>query len=199
MESVATGLGLASSAGLNAYLPLVIYNLAVRFNLLEAEGNAAEAITSWESLALFVLLLIVEMVVDKVPVLDSVNDVINTVVRPVAGAALMTASTGGLQESFSPELVQMFSLVSGGTSAGGVHAVKAISRPMVTGTTGGSGNFVVSIVEDVISFLVSLLAILLPFLLLLVGASGLILLLWWLWEMQRQDMLKRRYSVKRGD
>lgn len=194
MESVATGLGLSSSAGLNAYLPLVIYNLAVRFNLLEAEGGTAEALTSWGALAVFVVLLIVEMAVDKVPVLDSVNDVVNTVIRPIAGAALMSASTGDLQQSLNPELVQLFSLISGGTSAGGVHAVKAVSRPMVTGTTGGSGNFVVSIVEDVISFLVSLLAILLPFLLIFVGVSSIFLLMWWLWEMQRQDMVRRRYS-----
>ncbi len=199
MESIATGLGLSTSAGLNAYLPLIIFNLAVRFNLIEAEGATAETITSWEALGIFTVLLVIEMVVDKVPVLDSLNDVINTAIRPVAGAALMTASTSGLQESLSPELVQIFSLVSGGGSAGGVHAVKALSRPMVTGATGGTGNFAVSIGEDILAILVSLLAVLLPFIVLFVGVGSIVLFLWWLWEMQRRDMIKRVYLKEKRE
>ena len=195
MESIATGLGLSTSAGLNAYLPLIIFNLAVRGGLIEADGTMADTLSSWQSLGIFSVLLIIEMIVDKVPILDTANDVINTVIRPVAGAALMTASTGGLGDTFSPELVQWFSLISGGTSAGGVHAVKALSRPMVTASTAGTGNIAVSIVEDVLAVIVSIIAVFLPFIMLFVGISILILGLWWLWEMQRMDMLKRRGIV----
>lgn len=195
MESIATGLGLSTSAGLNAYLPLIIFNLAVRAGLIEAEGSTADALTSWQSLGIFSVLLIIEMIVDKIPILDTANDVINTVIRPVAGAALMTASTGGLTDTFSPELVQWFSLISGGTSAGGVHAVKALSRPMVTTSTAGTGNIAVSIVEDVIAVIVSVIAVFLPFIMIFLGISILLLALWWLWEMQRMDMLKRRGIV----
>ncbi|NDJ85460.1 MAG: DUF4126 domain-containing protein [Chloroflexi bacterium] len=192
METIATGLGLSSSAGLNAYLPLLIYNLGVRFDLIQAEGQIADTLASWPALGLFAVLLIIEMAVDKVPVLDSGNDIINTVIRPVAGAALMIASTGALQDEFSPEMVQLFSLISGGTSAGGVHAVKALSRPLVTGTTGGTGNILVSILEDIISLFVSLFAILLPFVIVFLGISVVVLAFWWLFEMQRRDMLERR-------
>ena len=161
-------------------------------NGYRADGNAAELITSWESLGVFSVLLIIEMIVDKVPVLDSVNDVINTVIRPVAGAVLMSATTSALDTPISPEMLQIFSIISGGTSAGGVHAAKAISRPLVTGTTAGTGNWAVSILEDIVSFLISILAILLPFIMVMVGISFLILILWWLWEMQRLDMLKKQ-------
>lgn len=193
MEAIATGLGLSSSAGLNAYLPLVIYNLAVRFGFLEVEGNFPEQMASWEALGIFSVLLFIEMIVDKVPLLDSVNDVINTVIRPAAGAALMIATTSELQGTVSPELIQIFALISGGTSAGGVHAVKALGRPLVTGSTGGTGNFMVSFLEDVLALGVSLFAILLPFIILFLGIGTLLLGLWWIWELQRRDMVKRQY------
>lgn len=194
METIATGLGLSSSAGLNAWLPLIIYNLGVRFDFIsENDAAVAQSITSWEALGLFTVLLIIEMIVDKVPILDSFNDIIGTVVRPVAGAVLMSASTGELGNTFSPEIVQLFSIISGGTSAGGVHAVKALSRPLITGSTGGTGNFVVSFVEDVLAVGVSLFAIVLPFIILFLALSVLVLGFWYIWEMQRRDMIKRQY------
>jgi hypothetical protein len=48
--------------------------------------------------------------------------------------------------------------------AGGVHAVKTISRPAVTVSTGGMGNPIVSMIEDGVAVLASILAILLPIL-----------------------------------
>ncbi|PJF44959.1 MAG: DUF4126 domain-containing protein [Phototrophicales bacterium] len=193
MEAIATGLGLSSSAGLNAYLPLVIYNLAVHLGFIEVEGKLPETMASWEALGVFTILLIIEMIVDKVPLLDSVNDIINTAIRPATGAALMVASTSPLQENFSPELVQLFAIISGGTSAGGVHAVKALGRPLITGSTAGTGNFMVSFLEDVLALGVSLFAILLPFIILFLGVGTLLLGLWWIWELQRRDMVKRQY------
>lgn len=193
MEAIATGLGLSSSAGLNAYLPLVIYNLAYRFDLIEAEGQLPETMGSWEALGIFVVLLLIEMIVDKVPVVDSFNDILNTLIRPAAGAALMLATTTGLHDTFSPEMVQLFAVISGGSSAGGVHAVKAVGRPLVTGGTAGTGNFAVSFLEDVLALGVSLFAIILPFIILFLGIGTLFLGLWWIWELQRRDMVKRQY------
>jgi len=55
--------------------------------------------------------------------------------------------------------------------AGGVHTVKSVAiRPVVTATTGGAGNVPVSVLEDAISTITSILAILIPIIL------GLILL-----------------------
>lgn len=196
MEAIATGLGLSSSAGLNAYLPLLLFNLAVRLELIDAEGATAEKLASWEALAIFSVLLIVEMIVDKVPVLDSLNDIVGTVIRPVAGAALMSASTGSLQNDIDPTTLQWIAFITGGVSAGSVHGVKAVSRPLITGTTGGTGNWAVSIFEDIISFGVSIFAILLPFIMIFVVISIVILVLWWLWEGQRRDMVAHYYKGK---
>lgn len=196
MESIATGLGLSSSAGLNAYLPLLLFNLAVRFELIEAEGATADKLSSWEALAIFSVLLIIEMIVDKVPVLDSLNDLVSTVIRPVAGAALMNATTGSLQNDIDPTILLWFSIITGGVSAGSVHGVKAVSRPLITGSTGGTGNWAVSIVEDIISFSVSIFAILLPFIMIFIVVSIVTLVLWWLWESQRRDMVLHYYKGK---
>lgn len=191
MDAFITGLGLSSSAGLNTYLPLIIFNLAGRSEFLEMEGATADVLTSWPALIVFGILLVVEIVADKVPMVDSVNDVINTAVRPAVGAALMVATTSGLEGQIDPEALAALSVISGGISAGGVHAVKATTRPAVTASTGGLGNAIVSTIEDIISLMMALTAIILPFILLFFVVSFVVLFLWWLWEMNRQDRLER--------
>jgi hypothetical protein len=62
--------------------------------------------------------------------------------------------------------------------AGGVHVAKASGRPVVTATTAGIGNPIVSTVEDVISFLTSLLAIVAPYALLALVIIALSLFIW---------------------
>jgi Domain of unknown function (DUF4126) len=112
-----------------------------------------------------VVLLLIEMFVDKIPAVDSVNDAIQTFIRPVAGAVLFAASAGVIGEAHP-----VVAMICGLLVAGGVHAAKATARPIITGTTGGVLNPVVSVVEDVTSLVVSILSILVPVL-------GLILLL----------------------
>jgi len=41
-----------------------------------------------------IVLLLIEMTVDKIPAVDSINDIIQTIGRPVAGAILFAASSG---------------------------------------------------------------------------------------------------------
>jgi hypothetical protein len=89
-------------------------------------------------------------------------------------------------------MLAVFSLLAGGASAGSVHAVKATARPAVTMTTFGLGNWVVSIIEDMFAFFISLVAILLPFFVVFFLASFAVLILWWIWERQRKDMLRHR-------
>jgi hypothetical protein len=78
-------------------------------------------------------------------------------VRPAAGALAFAASTGAVS-GMDPALA----VIAGLLVAGSVHATKAAARPVVTATTGGLGNPVVSTVEDVTATVVSFGAILLP-------------------------------------
>lgn len=178
LGGIGTALGLSSSAGLNAYIPLLVVALAARFpldNPLLKLSEPYDLISSWWAIGVLAVLLVIEMLVDKVPAVDTVNDVIQTIVRPTAGALLFAASANVITE-MSPVLA----LLCGVFLAGGVHTVKSVVRPVVTTTTAGTGNWVVSIVEDVTAFFVSLLSLLIP---ILVGFFLLVvfvlLFVWW--------------------
>ncbi len=175
--SVFTAFGLSSSAGLNAYLPLLVVALLARFTDLIRLQPPWDALESWWVIGVLVVLLLIEILVDKVPAVDTINDAIQTFIRPVAGAILFAASAGVLSEAHP-----VLALVCGLLVAGGVHAVKATARPVVTGTTGGVLNPVVSFVEDVLSLTVAVLAIVLPIL----GVLILALVIVWLIRRRRR-------------
>ena len=56
----------------------------------------------------------------------------------------------------------MLAAICGLLTAGGVHAAKATFRPVVTATTAGIGNPIVSVAEDVVSGTTTLVALILP-------------------------------------
>jgi LPXTG-motif cell wall-anchored protein len=175
--SVFTAFGLSSSAGLNAYLPLLVVALLARFTDLVTLNSPWNALESWWVIGALAILLLVEIIVDKIPAADTVNDVIHTFIRPAAGAVLFAASAGTIGE-----LHPVLAMICGLLVAGGVHAVKATARPAVTATTGGIMNPVVSVVEDILSLVVSILSILLPIL----GLSLLLLVIVWFIRRRRK-------------
>lgn len=192
MEAFISGLGLSTSAGLNAYLPLVLLGLAQQSGMVQLQGNVPETMTSWPAIMAFTILLLIEMTVDKIPGIDSGNDLISTVIRPAAGTALMFATTSGMNTQLDPEMLAVLSLIAGGGAAGSVHATKAVTRPAVTVSTGGLGNAAVSVIEDVISLALALFALVLPFIIIAFMLSIVVLIPWWMWEQHRQDVLRRR-------
>lgn len=178
LTNVLAAFGLSGSAGLNAYLPLLIVALAARFtNWIELKAPWDALENGWVIVVL-VILLGVEFFADKMPAVNHINDAIQTFVRPTAGAILFAAST-----SVIGAIHPAVALILGLLVAGGVHVAKsAVVRPLVTATTGGTANPVVSVVEDLIAAAVSILAIVLPVLI-----SALIVLvtafvIWWLWR-----------------
>ncbi len=159
LSHIATSFGLAGSAGLNAYLPLLIVALTARFTTLLTLKPPFDALTDNVAIGVIVVLLLIETLVDKVPAVDTINDVIQTFVRPAAGAILFAANANAIGD-----VHPVLALVCGLILAGGVHAVKATARPVVTAVTGGVGNPVVSAAEDAVSATVTVTAILAPLL-----------------------------------
>lgn len=183
MESlfgVFSAFGLATSAGLNAYIPLLVVALLARFTDLITLKPPWDILESWWVIGVLTVLLIIEIIADKVPVVDSINDGIQTFIRPVAGAVLFAGSAGVITD-----VHPVLALVCGLLISGGVHAVKATARPIITGTTGGMLNPVVSTAEDVLSLVVAVLAVVLPVLALL------LLLLVLIWFIRRRRRKKR--------
>jgi hypothetical protein len=181
---ILTGAGLAAPAGLNAYIPLLTVGLLNRYTDLVTLSSPFDIISSDVGLIVLAILLLIELFADAVPGLDSVNDVIQTAIRPAAGAIVMLASDNEVVD-MHPFLLALL----GGGLAGLVHAVKSVGRPVVTVATGGLGNAAVSTGENVVSLILSILAVLAPVAVLIGGAALLVLAIRWL-------VLKRRRSIQ---
>lgn len=178
IAGIGTAFGLSGSAGLNAYIPLLIVALAGRFPtsdpLIEL-SSPYDLLSSWWVIGLLIILLIIEMTVDKIPAVDTLNDGIQTFVRPVAGAILFAGSSSAIND-----MNPILAILAGVLVAGSVHATKGLVRPVVTASTAGTGNWAVSLTEDVMAVGMSLLAIFIPVLagiLVIIFAIAIILLI----------------------
>lgn len=183
IAGISAAFGLASSAGLNAYIPLLMVAVATRVQLLKL-AEPYNIIGSWWAIGILTVLLLIEMTVDKIPAADTVNDLIQTFIRPAAGAVLFAANAQVITD-----LNPVIALLAGLLLAGGVHATKTVVRPAVTATTAGTGNWLVSIVEDVLAFFTSLIALLVPLLAALLVVMLMLLVL--LYYQRRRQQRKR--------
>ncbi len=174
--------GLSASAGLNAYIPLFTIGIIAHF-FPQAFKLAAPFDTlanPWILILLGVLILI-EFLADKIPAVNHINDAIQTFIRPTAGAVAFAAAAHVLTD-VSP----LISLACGLLVAGSVHVAKAgLVRPAVTATTGGVGNVPVSILEDIVSTITSILAIVLPVIIACILVLSTALFIYWLWRRAR--------------
>jgi Domain of unknown function (DUF4126) len=157
--AILTGIGLAAPAGLNAYIPLLALALADRATTQVTLHAPYDILSSNLGIAILIVLLTVEVAVDKVPGVDHVNDLVQSLVRPAAGAIAALAATGGVV-TINPAIV----VLAGVVLAGSVNAVKVTTRPAVTVGSAGILNPFVSLAEDVVATLASIVAIFLPFL-----------------------------------
>ena len=173
--NIFSAFGLSASAGLNAYIPLLIVALLAKFTSLIHLSQPWDALTSWWVIGVLVVLSCIEFFADKVPVANHVNDIVQTIIRPAAGAILFAANAQSIT-NVHPAL----SLALGLLVSGGVHTVKAVAvRPAVTATTGGVGNVPISMLEDFISTVTSLIAVIVPVIIVIVL---ILLCAWLLWR-----------------
>ncbi|MBN1171213.1 MAG: DUF4126 domain-containing protein [Micromonosporaceae bacterium] len=197
MFEVLTGMGLATSAGLNAYIPLLAIGLLTRYTDLIDPPSGWQWLSNGWMLAILAALLLVEMVADKVPTVDHVNDVLQTVVRPTSGGLVFGASSTSQTVTVDDPSAffdshQWVPIVAGVLIALGVHTAKASARPVINAATFGLGAPIASAAEDAASALLSVIAIVLP-ILVIVGLGG---LAWSFWRVVRRA--RRRRSVERA-
>lgn len=176
LTTILAGFGLAGAAGLNAWLPLLVVGMMTRFTHLIQLQAPYDMLASPIVLAVLSVLLAVEVIADKIPAADSVNDLIHTVIRPAAGAVLFAAHNGMMGH-----MDNGLALALGVLAAGGMHAVKATSRPAVTVSSAGTMGPVVSVIEDVVSAVLAITALVAPAL----AAVLLALLVFFLWRAVR--------------
>lgn len=193
MLEILTGTGLAFAAGLNAYIPLLLLGIAGRFvDFVQLPAGWAWLENEWV-LGILAVLLVIEFFADKIPAVDSVNDVVQTVVRPASGgivfgsgAASETAAVTDPAAFFASN--QWVPILSGVVIALLVHGAKTAARPALNLATFGVAAPVLSFAEDVSSVLLSVFAILVP-VLVVVAVAGLVV---------GFVLLKRRMTATRG-
>jgi hypothetical protein len=164
-SSLLTSAGLGAGAGLNAYATMLVFGLLARLRPETFNGELARFFASKPVLIALVVLYLVEFVADKIPAVDHVWDVIHTFIRPAAGAVVAWAA---VSKGDIPHGAVIVASVLAGTAALGTHAAKATTRLGSTMATGGLGNPVLSLIEDVLAFAGALAALLLPLLVLVV-------------------------------
>jgi uncharacterized membrane protein len=173
------GLGLSASTGLNTFLPLLLLSAAARFHIAGITlGAKFDWLTSDAAMIALIIACVLELVADKIPAVDHFLDTAGTFVRPVAGALASASVLTGID----PMVAAIVGIIIGAPTSLGMHTLKAGTRVASSATTFGCANPVISIIEDVISFALSVLAIFIPFLV----PFALAALVWLLWRaMQR--------------
>jgi hypothetical protein len=153
-----TGLGLSAAAGLNSYAVLLVYGAMARFFPEDYPGTIARLLSSSPALSAAAVLFLLEFFADKIPGLDHFWHLLHSFIRPVVGALVAVAAV-------QPEGSAVLNVVAGG-SGGAValvsHLVKSATRLTSTALTAGIANVALSLAEDIVAFLQSLVSIFLP-------------------------------------
>ncbi len=192
-----TGFGLATAAGLNAYIPMLLMGLLGRFtNLVNLPTGWSWLENGWV-IAIVAVLLAVEIVADKIPALDSINDAVQTFVRPTSGGIVFGSGTAAQTAAISDPAEfartgQWVPVAIGVVTALMVHLTKTAVRPAANVATAGVAAPVLSTLEDITSVSLTFVAILIPALVLII----LIALIWAaVWLLRRR---RRRQTATQG-
>lgn len=153
------GLGLSASTGLNTFLPLLLLSAAARFHVAGIElGSKFDWLTSDAAMITLIVACVVELIADKIPAVDHFLDSAGTFVRPVAGAVASASVLTGID----PMVAAILGIIVGAPTSFGMHTLKAGTRVASSATTFGCANPVISIIEDIVAFMLSVIAIFLP-------------------------------------
>jgi uncharacterized membrane protein len=187
MLTALTGMGRSAAAGFNAYIPFLIVALIAKFTDVIVLPASYSWMESWWAIGIGTILLIAEITLDKIPAIDTVNDTIQTVIRPAMGGVIFAAMQAAENFESGPWMQEnaWVGIVLGIVMALIVHSGKMAARPVINAGTLGAGAPVASTVEDGASVGLSLIAIFLPILVLAVLA----LLIWffvWIWLRMRR-------------
>src|ERR1044071_5804357 len=151
-----TGFGLATAAGLNAYIPLLALGLLSRYTDLVTLPHGWAWLEDGWVVAIVAVLLVVEIVADKIPALDSANDIVQTFVRPTAGGIVFGSGTAAQTSAVTDpgafaQSGQWVPVVIGVVTALAVSLTKSAVRPAANVATAGVAAPVLSTGEDGIS------------------------------------------------
>lgn len=147
------GIGLAASAGFRVFLPLFALSIGAHFgqDLLQL-NETWEWVGSWPAMIALGVATVVEIAAYYIPVVDNLLDTIAIPLAAVAGTVLM----GSTLLDMSDVTTWALAIIAGGGTAAAVSGTTAAARAVSTGTTGGTGNFMVNTGETAAASVLSL-------------------------------------------
>jgi len=175
MEWFATlslALGSAWTSGINLYATVTVLGLIQKFGFAKLPGGL-DVLDHWAIIGVAGFLYLVEFFADKIPYVDSVWDVIHTFIRVPAGVIVAYAATYQLD----PGIYIPAALVGGGLAFSS-HGTKAAVRVGANLSPEPVSNWVLSIVEDIIAFVGTILAVFAPVIIAIVLVVFTILFIW---------------------
>jgi len=171
LTGILAGLGLAAAAGLNAWLILLLFNGLYLLLPLEFPGPAAPWLASHGVLTAALILFLMEFVADKIPIVDHLWNVAQTLLRPVVGALLVLSCV-----SESSDLGRAGFALAGASATLATHLAKSTTRLTSTAATRGFAQIVLSLAEDVVAVALAALMFFVPwFTIIFLGALLLLL------------------------
>jgi hypothetical protein len=186
LAALAVALGAGWASGLNTYAAVLVLGAAQRLGIVSLPHSLEVLASPWV-MGVAALLFALNFFADKIPYVDSINDVLQTFVRIPAGFLLAYGAAGGL----SPEVAVIAGLL-GGTLAAGTHIAKTGSRALINTSPEPFSNITASLVEDFTVIGGLALAIAHPIVFLCLLAAFVALLIWLLPKLVRLALIPIR-------
>lgn len=188
-STLSLALGSAWTSGINLYATVTVLGLLQKFGAAKLPGGL-DVLDNWWIIGVAGGLYVIEFVADKVPYVDSVWDVIHTFIRIPAGAVVAYAATNQLDAS-----VYIPAALLGGGLAFSSHGTKAALRAGANLSPEPVSNWVLSLVEDFIAFVGTLLAVFAP---LIIAGVLIVFVLTFLWFFPKVFRAVRRLFKAAG-
>src|SRR5947209_724388 len=125
LTRLAMAFGPAWASGLNLYAMVATLGLLGRYGGLQLPGDLGVLTNPW-IIGIAVGLYVIEFIADKIPVVNSVWDVVHTFLRVPAGAIVAAAAMGQFNRP-----VQVIAFLVGGTLALTSHGTKTAARALL--------------------------------------------------------------------
>ena len=179
------------ASGINAYATVFILGLLGRY---AGTGGVPEGFMRTDVLIIMGVLALLELIADKIPVVDSIWDVPSTVIRPVAGAVI-----GALIAGAQGDLLTISLAAVGGVTALLSHLSKAGIRLAINTSPEPASNVAASVAGDVGVVSVTTRAVLLPVVAASIALVLLIIMMWLAWVLMSRikrgwEWLKARWG-----
>ncbi len=179
-STLSLALGTAWTSGINLYATVTVLGMLQKFGATKLPGGL-DVLDNWWIIGFAAGLYLVEFFADKIPYVDSVWDVVHTFIRVPAGAVVAYAATNQMD----PSIYVPAALVGGGLAFAS-HGTKAAARIGANLSPEPVSNWILSVVEDIIAFGGTVLAVFAPFIIAAILCIFVILFVWFLPRVARR-------------